>query len=669
MNSYFKKLSLIVLILITSYFLIFTKKIHSQNNIPICSSPNNLLVLPEDWQSNRIVMTSPNRGSLSLTPLSLNSLVSGYVLDVSDTWLNLNKGLILSGPSNNFNNAGAIYFRDLSESAGRGKNISYAEFIIYMPTTTNNLVFFYQNASRTSYGTVLTISTSGDVISSGNFISSGNIISRGTPGIIANNLFSLNNISIGTSSIGDKLYLYATSDQYINLQSANRGNLKIGSLFSNPEAVIRFKEILKIFYSNNSLPVLTLNNNQKVGINTSTPFATLDVNGDIRASQDIITNGRFCLGSNCITSWPSSGGNVWGSGSTNYLPVWNGSNNLGSSIVKQTIDQATRTIEVIDGSMIAKQFCFRTTNNNLSCLNSWSSQTAVAHFYRYIVGHEYWENFLTNLINQQESNVSGMDPYIRPSNPNYDQNIGKGYPYLSLHDIISRIGTDPNNQFATKWFILGYSYRQPFTNIPTALFIEEGDNINPWKRYTKTSSSPGGLNPDNQSDVFVYCYYTGPNGTIYSTSNKQECDQIRNGSLQGYSINSYTYAERNYTIRGYVALDIRLEPARQRTVCTKRDYLDSMSIASWGNSSVINLRVNDYRYPNLNNDPCVDINNRRPNLHSVIMGRFRVRPYPTSTTTDPNYIPPTSINSFLNNNNSDFKVVIKSLGVVELRNY
>ncbi|GIW65998.1 MAG: hypothetical protein KatS3mg094_517 [Candidatus Parcubacteria bacterium] len=665
MNKYFKKLSLILLILITFYTLIFIKQIYSQNNIPICSSPNNLLILPGNWEGNRIVMTSAT-GSLGLTDLSLSTSSSGNILNTSNTWLILNKGLILSGPSYGFNNAGAIYFRDLSEartiSSGGNTRNSYSEFIIYVPTTTNNLVFFYKNASETSSGTVLTISTSGDIISSGN------IISSGRQGVITNNLFSLNNISIGTSSALDKLYLYATSDQYINLQSANRGNLKIGSLFSNSEAVIRFKEILKIFYSNNSLPVLTINNNERVGINTSTPYSTLDVRGDIRASQDIITNGRFCLGSNCITNWPSAGGNIWGSGSDNYIPLWTGVNNLVNSIIKQTLSGATRTIEVINGSIIANKFCFKTDNNDLSCISSWPSRPAVAHFYRYIVGHEYWENFLTNLINS-EPNVSGIDPYIRPRNGNYNENIGKGYPYLSLHDIINRIGIDPDNQFATKWFILGYSYRQPYTNVPTALFIEEGDNINPWKRYTKTSSSPGGLNPNNSSDVLVYCHYNAPSGAIYTTSNKQECDQIRNGNLQGYSIRSYTYAEKNYDIRGYVALDLRLEPANQRTVCTKRDYLDSISIASWGNTSVINLRINDYRYPNLNNDPCVDISNRRPNLHSVIMGRFRVRPYPTSNTASSDYIPQTSIASFLNNNNTDFKVVIKSLGVVELRNY
>ncbi|GIW66379.1 MAG: hypothetical protein KatS3mg095_0277 [Candidatus Parcubacteria bacterium] len=656
-KNFVLKLIITLLILVSILIKSSPSQSQGQNQIPLCTSPNSLLILPGTWSSDRILMTSSTRGVLTLSPIRSNYISqerNEYLIDFLNSWLNLSKGLILSGPSSYYNNAGSIYFRNLNEFVKSNQIFNYSEFISFMDPNNNTFNFFYQNASRTTSGTVLTISTSGDLIIKGN------ILSRGNEGVVSNNLFSLNNLSIGTTSIRDKIYLYSVSDQYINLDSANRGNLKIGTLFNNPEAIIRFKEIFKIFYYNNPSPVLTINNNQRIGVNTTTPQTHLDVVGDIRASGDIIGN-RLCIGNNCRIDWPSAGGNISGSGSYNYIPRWLSSNTIGNSIIRQLNNSQ---IEVNNGEIIAKKFCFRTLSGDLSCTDVWPNRPAVAHFYRFVIGHEYWENFLGNLVNG-ETDVSNEDPYIRPGSYSYDSNLGKGYPYLKLHDVIQRIGIDPNNSLATKWFILGYSYRQPYINRLTALFIEEGDNLNPWKRYTKNSPN---LDPNNPNDVFVYCYYRAPNGAVYATTDKNYCDQIRNGQISGYQINNYTYVDRMSNIRGYVTLDLRLEPARQRTVCTKKDYLNSMSVSSWGDPRVINLRINGYRYPNLENDPCVD-GNRRPNLHSLIMGRFRVNPYPTSTTTDPNYIAPSSINDFLSNQNTNFSVVIKSLGIVELLNY
>ncbi|MCS7183969.1 MAG: hypothetical protein NZ866_01305 [Patescibacteria group bacterium] len=684
------KKNLIYLIIFCLFLTLFLLKNYTlAQQIPICVAPGNLLVINEPiWRSNQFLMSSSLPGVLNYSPLQF--LTNNNLIIASNTWFNLNRGLILSGPSENFNVAGGLYFRDLTKSRGAGNNIRYNEFSIFMPTTTNDLSFFYQDVLNNTSRTVVTISTSGKISTIGEIISNATISANNinisnnlsSNNILANsnitasnNIFSLNRLSIGTTAVNDKLYIYSpSSDQYINLSSANRGNLRIGTLFNPSEAIIRFKEIFKIFYGTNTNPILTINNNQRIGINTTTPQVALDVIGDIKSSRDIIAQNGFCLGTNCIYSWQSIGGNIGGSGSFNYLPRWISNNTLANSVLQQisySYNNANFTgIENRSGAIIAPKFCIRTANNDLSCLTSWPHRPAVAHFYPYIIGHRYWENFLSSLINTSiERNVSNQDPYIRPGTNNYDQNLGRGYPYLRLHDIINRIGVDPDNEYATKWFILGYAYRQVFANLPTALFIKEGDNLNPWTRYTKTTSSPGGLNPHHPDDVFIYCHYYSPNGAIYVIDNRNICDEIRDNQRQGYAIIGYTYVNRYAPIKGFVKLEISLEPANQRTICTRRDYLNSMLIFTWGHPSVINLRVSNYRYPYLTStDPCFD-NGMMPNLHSLIMGRFIVEPYPTSNTSSPNYVPPTPITNFLNNSNANFTVVVESLGIVELIQY
>jgi hypothetical protein len=643
LKDYLKKFSLFLILLIFLFFNFFLK-VHSQsqqNQIPICSAPNNLLVVNGTWSSGNFLMTSSTPGVL--VPGSLSFSSNNNIIN-SQSWLSLTKGLILAGPSSNFNYAGALYFRDLNKRSATSGN--YNEFIIYMSSSGNNLIFRYLNALQNTSQTALTLTNQGTLSS--------------------NNLISFNRISIGTTTLSDKLYLFSNlnSTNTIHLDTDGGGNLKIGTNILG--SFLRFKEFLNIYYYNNTYPLLTINNNQKIGINNNNPQYTLDVSGDINSTNRIISN-TFCLGNNCITSWPQGGGGLSGAGTANYIPRWTGTYSLGNSIIQQI---SNNQIEILNGDIIARQFCFKTQNNSLDCLNSWPNRPAVPYFHKYVLGHEYWENFLTtDLINvQQETNVSNQDPYIRPGNTNYDNSIGKGHPYLSLRDIIQRIGFDPNNSFATKWFILGYSYRQPYENVLSALFIEEGDNLNPWKRYSKTPTSTGGLDPNNSNDVFVYCYYqNNSTGAIYGTSDYDYCQSIRNNNRPGYQIINYTYTERNANIRGYVNLEIRLEPARQRLACSKRDYLNSMLLATWGDPRVINLRVNNPRYPNLDNDPCVD-NNRRVNMHSLIMGRFIVNPYPTNSITDPRYISSTPISNF-NTTSTDFKVVIKSLGVVRYLPY
>lgn len=465
-------------------------------DIPMCVSPNNLLIIPGNWQSNKFLISNATPGSLKYVPnWEFKTTSTGNILNASNTWIILDKGLILSGPSNNFPPAGAMYFRDLNKSTRTSGSTKYNEFSFFMSSSSNDLIFHYNDVLRNASITVLTISTSGDII-----------------------------------------------------------------------------------------------------------------------------NKR--------------------------------------------------------GRIISREFCLRTDSGTSSCLTSWAHSPAVPHFIRFIMGPEYWDQDLINrLITSTERSVSRDDPYIRPGSSNYDRNIGNGYPYLKLHDIINRIGIDPDNRFSTKRFILGYGYRQVYTNRLTALFIEEGDNSSPMARYSVTSYP---FEPSSSDDVFVYCHYrktTTTGAIIYMTRDKNICNNIRDGGesyYNNYEITSYTFAQKNTSTKGWIFLYISLEPAQQRTVCTKRNYLNPLLISSWGNPRIINLRIGAYRYPNLEGDPCLDnINNinRMPNLNSLIMGRFIVVPYPTTTTTSRDYIEPTDITTFLNNTSTNFTYVIKSLGVVELLSY
>ena len=57
-----------------------------------------------------------------------------------------------------------------------------------------------------------------------------------------------------------------------------------------------------------------------VGIGTTTPTAKLGVAGDIHASDYIKSDTGFCIGTDCITSWPSSGTSLWTDAGTYIYP-------------------------------------------------------------------------------------------------------------------------------------------------------------------------------------------------------------------------------------------------------------------------------------------------------------------------------------------------------------
>jgi hypothetical protein len=74
--------------------------------------------------------------------------------------------------------------------------------------------------------------------------------------------------------------------------------------------------------------------NGNVGIGTTAPGQKLDVVGGYIRSDT-----GFCIGTSCITSWPSGGGGggggggISGSGTTNYIAKWTDSTSLGNSII------------------------------------------------------------------------------------------------------------------------------------------------------------------------------------------------------------------------------------------------------------------------------------------------------------------------------------------------
>ena len=67
------------------------------------------------------------------------------------------------------------------------------------------------------------------------------------------------------------------------------------------------------------------NDGGNVGIGTSNPQYTLDVSGNVRSTGDV-TGNRFCIGTDCITSWSSAGSSLW---SQNGNDIYYNSGNVG----------------------------------------------------------------------------------------------------------------------------------------------------------------------------------------------------------------------------------------------------------------------------------------------------------------------------------------------------
>jgi hypothetical protein len=64
-------------------------------------------------------------------------------------------------------------------------------------------------------------------------------------------------------------------------------------------------------------------------------YSSAYASGQMYAGDWITSNKGFCIGSSCITQWPTGGG-ITGSGSANYIPIWTGATSLGNSVIYQS---------------------------------------------------------------------------------------------------------------------------------------------------------------------------------------------------------------------------------------------------------------------------------------------------------------------------------------------
>jgi len=225
------------------------------------------------------------------------------------------------------------------------------------------------------------------------------------------------------------------------------------------------------------------------------------------------------------------------------------------------------------------------------------------------------------------------------------------YPYLVSREIISSVGVDPNDQYATKWFNLAYSYSEPWEGKRKALFIEEGDNSMQLDIYV---NNDGSLR--NPNDRFAFCCYHDPGERCIF--NKGSCDDLRN---KGVEVNYYI-VDSTSNLNGRLLLEIRLVAGIDD--CNNKNYFPSMVIGSWGDPKVTNLLITNYQLPTItDNDNCYGAN-----VHSKIQGRFVVRKgYGSDNrggSCDPSYCDP--IINFATSSNF-IVYMVKSLGEAYLK--
>ncbi|MFH0949030.1 MAG: hypothetical protein V1802_00915 [Candidatus Aenigmatarchaeota archaeon] len=138
-------------------------------------------------------------------------------------------------------------------------------------------------------------------------------------------------VGIGTASQSDmegKLTVKTSADSYGLFHTD--GNVKIGTYVGSGGGWLGTQSNHPLyFFTNDSGSQITLKQDGKVGIGTSTPGEKLYVSGNINATGNV-RGAKLCIGNDCRPSWPTGMG---GNGTANYISKWNGSASLGNSVI------------------------------------------------------------------------------------------------------------------------------------------------------------------------------------------------------------------------------------------------------------------------------------------------------------------------------------------------
>jgi hypothetical protein len=157
---------------------------------------------------------------------------------------------------------------------------------------------------------------------------------------------------------------------------------------------------------------------------------TLSINGAGVTASASVTSPQFCIGTSCITSWPSGGsGSLGGTGTANYIPRWTGASTLANSTITDNGTSATAT-----GNFFANQNLY-VPNNNIIVQSSLN-----------LNGNQLWTNSGTLYLNY--ANAGGAVAVGNSSNA--DQPAKENDLYLN-----GRLGTDglsPTSGLPSGWW-------------------------------------------------------------------------------------------------------------------------------------------------------------------------------------------------------------------------
>ncbi|GIW66212.1 MAG: hypothetical protein KatS3mg095_0110 [Candidatus Parcubacteria bacterium] len=369
----FSYLSLFSFLFINSFV-----KAQRQNTIPICVSPQHLVVWPS-MTTNTVPIAKNSSGELTSSYLKYgitniyydfqlreragyfsffgdNDIDSALYIrgglgpdgitpnsNYNTNWSNFAKfnlmPIYITGPRRNWHSAGSLTFFDISTSTSKQYQtlITLSQFPSYkywnpvesstVATTTDfgKLRIFYGEFNPTNNttigrtGQISPRSTNYQILASLEYKSGlGSMMAIGTTNPQAN-----------LHVIGDIL-----SSATITASRFCIGNNCLTQWPSGVNIGSGTARYLSLWTSSTTLGNSTIYQatNGNIGIGTTTPQAKLHVVGNILSSATI-TASRFCIGNNCLTQWPS-GVNI-GSGTARYLSLWTSSTTLGNSTIYQ----------------------------------------------------------------------------------------------------------------------------------------------------------------------------------------------------------------------------------------------------------------------------------------------------------------------------------------------